>query len=256
MKIIFCAWGHVGLGNIIKFITYFEDYELFVYTYDRENNRELVDFLENHGIMYSFKNINDCEVEVKKFNPDYIVSAFYRHIISENVLKFAKNTMNVHPTLLPKYKGRYIGFWIIFNCDEETGITYHRMTTDVDSGGVYLQKKIKIHETDTAYSIYVKSTALAVECFIEAFNKMLTGVETFDQVGESSSFLKKEFPFNGRISANNSVKDLSQFSKAVYFPGKNGAIIYDDNKEFMVKGQPTIRKIKNILKKIKGVQNK
>ena len=252
MKIIVCAWGKVGLGNIIKLQTYYSNANLFVYTYERKNNIELIKYLKNQNIPYSFQNINLCLQEVMNFKPDYIVSAYYRHIIKKEILEIPKDTINVHPSLLPKYKGRYVGFWTIYNEEEYTGITYHRMDPKVDSGQIYLQEKIKISKKDTAYSIYLKNSYLAIDFFIEAFEKMLYQEKTYPQKGKSTIYMDKSFPFECKISANCKIEKITTFCKAAYFPGKKGATIYEGEKEITIEGYPDREKIINAIKIIKG----
>ena len=75
-------------------------------------------------------------------------------ILSKNFLKrFNKKIVNIHPSLLPKYKGLNTHEKAIKNKDKYTGCTVHFVTEKLDSGKIILQKKIKIQSKDTSISL-------------------------------------------------------------------------------------------------------
>lgn len=226
MRIICCAYGKVGLGNLIELLCFSQvsQSDIFVYTYDRPSNLELLNFLKNMGIAHSCENINKCYKEVKCFNADYIISMFYRHILSKNILSLCKGTLNAHQSLLPLYRGRYATFWMIYNGDEEAGITYHYMDESVDTGNILLQERCPIREGETAYSLYHKLTSICVRKFCNAFELMMSGVE-----GESQQPLpdddrvlawhENRLPFDGCMNLTyDNVHVVERFCRAMYFP--------------------------------------
>ena len=222
--VVVCAFGKVGLGSINQLLSMskFPPSDIFVYTHNRESNKELIDYLACTNIAYSFENISDCYVEVKAMRPKYIISMFYRYIIDDRILKIVNyNTLNVHQSLLPLYKGRFIAFWNVFNNDKYAGITYHRMIKEVDAGEVFLVKKIKLNKSETAYSLHNKLIYLAVSGFQIAFNRLINDytLKDFDYLTSGTSYFKNTIPFNGILDAEKTSYDKAIcFVKAMYFP--------------------------------------
>jgi len=90
-----------------------------------------------------FTNINEYN-----HNPDFVVVASYGVILRDNVLNSAP-VINLHPSLLPKYRGPSPMLTSMLNGDTETGVCLMRVTADVDAGDIFMCQKIKIGENDT-----------------------------------------------------------------------------------------------------------
>ena len=115
---------------------------------------------KNHNIpSYSWKNVSEFEKEVLKliveYNVKLLVLAGYMRLLSKNFVNSlpSKFIVNVHPSLLPKYKGMNAIKQAIEDCAEFTGVTIHYVDEGMDSGSIIRQDTIKIHETDTAESL-------------------------------------------------------------------------------------------------------
>ena len=88
--------------------------------------------------------------ELKKNNIKLICLAGFMKILSENFIrKFPGKILNIHPSLLPKYKGLNTHQRAIYNNDKYSGCTVHFVTPKLDSGKIILQKKVKICKNDT-----------------------------------------------------------------------------------------------------------
>ena len=228
-KIIVCAFGPVGFGNLnqLLMMPQCSADDIFVYTENKDSNKMLIEFLENMKISYSFELINNCFDEVKSMKPDYIISMFYRRIIDEKILKIVGDrTLNVHQSLLPRHKGRFIAFWTLFSNDKFTGVTYHRMIKEVDSGEILLVKKIKIDKDETAYSLHNKLIHLAISNFQLAFKRLINGYSGYQIKGKSTetSYFGSKIPFDGILNANKTSYDKAiDFVSAMYFPPMSGA---------------------------------
>ena len=115
---------------------------------------------KNHKIpSYSWKNVSELEKEVLKLIVEYdvklLVLAGYMRLLSKNFVNSlpSKFIVNVHPSLLPKYKGMNAIKQAIDDCAEFTGVTIHYVDEGMDSGSIIKQDTIKIHEIDTAESL-------------------------------------------------------------------------------------------------------
>ena len=96
---------------------------------------------------YIVNNINSEESYqlISSINPDIIFSIHFDRILSEEIYKLAKIcAINLHPSLLPKYRGMSPFQSVILNGETETGITIHHIKKEVDDGNIIVQKQIKI----------------------------------------------------------------------------------------------------------------
>ena len=109
----------------------------------------------------NFKDTKIAEAKIlnllKKENIKFICLAGFMKILSINFIKnFSGKIVNIHPSLLPKYKGLDTHIKAIQNKDEVAGCTVHFVTAKLDSGKIILQKKVKISKSDTPTSLAKK----------------------------------------------------------------------------------------------------
>ena len=120
-----------------------------------------LNFAKKHNIkfqIYTFKNSLKDELKVlqilKKKNINIICLAGFMKILSKEFIKrFKGKIINIHPSLLPKYKGLDTHNRAINNNDKYSGCTVHYVTPKLDSGKIILQKKVKIFKNDNAKSL-------------------------------------------------------------------------------------------------------
>jgi phosphoribosylglycinamide formyltransferase 1 len=111
--------------------------------------------------VFNFKNKNLAEKkilsELKKNKIDFVCLAGFMKIISENFIKnFKGKILNIHPSLLPKYKGLNTHQKAIDNNEKFSGCTVHYVTSKLDSGKIILQKKVRIKKNETQKSLAKK----------------------------------------------------------------------------------------------------
>ena len=133
--------------------------------------------IKNYAI--KFKNRSIFEKQslklIKKYNIDMICLAGFMKIVSGNFIKkFANPILNIHPSLLPKYKGLNTHLRAIKNKDKFSGASVHKVTQKLDSGKIILQKKIKILKKDTVKSLEKKVLKIEHEIYPKAIVKFLT----------------------------------------------------------------------------------
>ena len=111
---------------------------------------------------------------LKKYNVDIICLAGFMKILSGNFIKkFSKPILNIHPSLLPKYKGLNTHERAIKNKDRFAGASIHKVTEKLDSGKVILQKKVKILKSDNVKSLEKKVLKIEHEIYSKAIDKFL-----------------------------------------------------------------------------------
>lgn len=114
--------------------------------------------------------------ELIAMNADFIVTAAYGQFLPTKFLNSAKiAAVNVHGSLLPKYRGGAPIQYSLINGDKKTGITIMEMVKKMDAGDIYAQKAIEIEPDDTAGSLFEKLSYLGRDLLIETLPKISDG---------------------------------------------------------------------------------
>jgi phosphoribosylglycinamide formyltransferase 1 len=110
---------------------------------------------------------------LKKYKITFICLAGYMKIISKNILKsYRKKIINIHPSLLPKFKGLNIFSRVIKNNEKKTGCTVHYVNEKLDSGNVIAKKSFFINSNDNETILKQKTQKLEYLAFPEAIIKI------------------------------------------------------------------------------------
>lgn len=113
------------------------------------------------------------ESYIKEKNPDLIVVIAYGRILPEFVLNYPKyGCINVHASLLPKYRGAAPIQWSVINNEKETGVTTMLMDKGLDTGDMLVTKKIEIGEFDTSGTMFDKLAELSKSALSETIDKI------------------------------------------------------------------------------------
>lgn len=99
----------------------------------------------------------NCLSEIKKKNIKFLCLAGFMKVLSNNFIKtFRYKIINIHPSLLPKYKGLDTHERVLKNKEKFSGCTVHYVTSKLDSGKIILQKKVIINKNETVRSLKIK----------------------------------------------------------------------------------------------------
>ncbi|HEY4544154.1 MAG TPA: methionyl-tRNA formyltransferase [Tissierellaceae bacterium] len=126
--------------------------------------------------VYQPKNINSRESldKIKEVNPEVIVVVAYGQIFKTEILNLPKyGCINIHASILPKYRGAAPINWVLINGEKETGVTIMQMEEGLDSGDMYYMKKIDITPEDDAFTIHDKLSILGAEAIVESLDKIV-----------------------------------------------------------------------------------
>lgn len=114
--------------------------------------------------------------EMKALNPDIIVVVAFGQILPESILNIPKyGCINIHGSLLPKYRGAAPIQWSILNEEKVTGVTIMYMDKGMDTGDMLLKKEMPIESTDTYESLHDKMKVVGAEALKEAFPMIIAG---------------------------------------------------------------------------------
>ena len=125
---------------------------------------------------------------IEDIKPEAIIVAAYGKILPKEMLDYPRyGCINVHGSLLPKYRGSAPIQWSVINGDQETGVTIMQMNEGVDTGDMLYQKAIPIGIDDTAESMFEKLASLGAEMLIETLEMIVKGELTAEKQDESQS---------------------------------------------------------------------
>lgn len=217
--------------------------------------------LEKGLKLFQFDNVNDNASELQTLNADVIVTAAYGQILRENILTLCKyGVVNVHGSLLPKYRGASPIQYAILKGEKVTGVTIMKSDKGMDTGDIMLQKEIEILDEDNSETLFEKMSLLGSDAIVEALDKLEIGEITYkkqnSQEATYTKLLKKENAFiNYSLSAkrcNNKIRAyfpnpvaktmingelFKIFSAKVIeenFEGENGEVLIADAKKGLI----------------------
>ncbi len=122
----------------------------------------------------------ECIRELLKYEPEMIVVAAYGQILPESILTMAKyGCINVHASLLPKYRGAAPIQWAIINGEKETGVTTMKMDTGIDTGDMIDKTVVSITEEDTGQTLSEKLMKAGASLILETIKKLEKGTAVF-----------------------------------------------------------------------------
>ena len=147
---------------------------------------------------------------LKKLEPDIVVVIAYGKIIPKKFLDLSKyGFINVHASLLPKWRGAAPIQRSIMNLDNQTGISIMKIVEELDAGPVMHQEKIQINENVDALTLSKVLSKLGAKSIINAIDKIEKGEATFtEQDHGKATYAKKILKTEGRINWNENAKKV------------------------------------------------
>jgi len=138
---------------------------------------------------------DDFLKKIEKLSPDLIVLVSYGKILPSSLINIPKiASINVHPSLLPKYRGPAPIEWALINGETKTGVTIIKMDEKIDTGEIIIQKEVEILPIDNAFTLKNKLSQIAADVLIEGIEIIKNNGKTYPQKGTPSYApkLKKE----------------------------------------------------------------
>ena len=160
---------------------------------------------------------------VAQLAPDFIFSFYYRSMIGAPILDSARRgALNMHGSLLPKYRGRAPVNWAILNGEPQTGATLHYMVARADAGDIVDQLAVPILEEDDAREVFGKVTAAAEIVLARSLPGLIEGnAPRRPQLIEPGQYFGRRTPEDGRIDWSQPAVRIHNLVRAVAppFPG-------------------------------------
>lgn len=159
----------------------------------------------------------EIEKEIKELNPDLIVVVAYGKIIPKNIIDIPKyGIINVHSSLLPKYRGAAPINAAIINGETKTGVTIMYIAEELDAGDIIVTRETEITEEETFLTLHDKLKELGAEALSEAVNMIFAGTNPrIVQNHEEATFVKPFKKEDLKIDWNKSEKEIYDFVRGV-----------------------------------------
>ncbi len=174
--------------------------------------------LENNIEVFTPNKIREEYERILEVNPDIIITCAYGQIIPKILLELPKHKcINVHASLLPKYRGGAPIHASILNGDEYTGITIMYMAEGMDDGNIITQEKIKIEDDDNINTLSDKLSALGAELLIKTLPSILDGTcNNIEQNENDVTFAYTIKRKDEQLDFYNNYKDIFNKVRALY----------------------------------------
>lgn len=149
-------------------------------------------------------------VALRDLRPDLVVVAAYGQILPRSILDLPHfGCLNVHTSLLPRYRGAAPIQWAILNGDAETGVTIMKMDAGLDTGNILTQAATPIHPEDTSETLHRRLAALGAELLVRTIPDYVAGnVVSRPQPTEGVSYAPKIKKQDGHIDWNQPARSI------------------------------------------------
>jgi methionyl-tRNA formyltransferase len=159
----------------------------------------------------------------KAVNPDFVFSFYYRHMLDKSWLEVPRRgALNMHGSLLPKYRGRAPVHWAILKGESVTGASLHYMLEKPDAGALVDQQSVNILENDTALEVSLKVAEAARQVLRRSLPGLIAGNAPARPLDlAKGSYFGRRRPEDGRIDWRGSARSVHDLVRAVAppFPG-------------------------------------
>ena len=164
--------------------------------------------------------LNNLIPQLQAIAPDYIFSFYYRNMIPAEILACAKiAALNMHGSLLPKYRGRAPVNWAILHGETKTGASLHVMEVKPDAGDIVGQSEVNIGPNETATEVFAKVSQAAVKVMESVLPELILGhVPRKPNNLAQGSYFGGRKPADGQIHWNQTATQVHNLIRAVAPP--------------------------------------
>jgi len=242
MKTIVFAYHSMGCAGLRALLRHgFEVVAVFTHTDDPAENiwfESVAELAASEGIpVFAPADVNHplSVAKIRALNPEIGFSFYYRRLLRPALLEcFPKGCLNLHGSLLPKYRGRCPVNWVLVNGEPETGVTLHYMTPRADDGDIVAQRRVGIDVEDTARSLFEKLLAAADPLLDDALPALLAGTaQRTPQDDRQATYFGGRTPADGEIDWAADAAAVRNLVRAVTHPYP-GAFTHHGERKFFL----------------------
>lgn len=236
------AYHDVGVRCLKVLLSAGVEVPLVVTTKDDPNEIQWFDsalrVAQEYGLpVITPEDVNGPELErmVTELRPDFVFSFYFRSMIGAPLLNAARlGALNIHGSVLPKFRGRAPVNWAILHGARESGATLHYMTARADAGDIVDQLAVPILENDEAREVFEKVTVAAEIILARSLPGLIAGTAPrLPQRLEEGKYYGRRRPEDGKIDWAAGARDIHNLVRAVAppFPGAFGQV---DGQRWMI----------------------
>jgi methionyl-tRNA formyltransferase len=157
---------------------------------------------------------------IEAIAPDFIFSFYYRQMLPATILAAAsRGALNIHGSLLPRYRGRAPVNWAVIRGEARTGATLHYMTEKPDAGDIVDQEAVPILPDDRAFDVFRKIAVVAELVLWRSLPALIDGrAQRIAQAPQEASYFGRRRPEDGRIDWSSSAKAIHDLVRGVAPP--------------------------------------
>jgi methionyl-tRNA formyltransferase len=165
-------------------------------------------------------NQDDVTARIRALSPDFFFSFYYRKMLGAPLLSIpARGALNMHGSLLPKYRGRVPINWAVLHGETETGASLHYMDVKPDAGNLVAQTAVPILDDDTAHEVFQKVVVAAEMTLVRALPQLIDGTAASVPLDlKAGSYFSGRRPEDGRIDWQHSARKVNNLIRAVAPP--------------------------------------
>lgn len=179
------------------------------------------------------ENINqeDSIKKIRDLNPDFLVVVAYGQILKSEILKIPKyKALNIHASILPKYRGAAPINWAIIHGEKETGVTIMDMDEGLDTGDILLTERLPINNEDDFISIHNKLRDIGAKSIVEAIEEIVAeNITPIEQDHDLSNYAPMIFKDTGKIDWSKRKEEIFNLVRGLQ-PTPGAYTIYKDEK--------------------------
>lgn len=239
MKAVVLAYHNVGCVGLEALLRHgIEVAAVFTHRDDANENiwfNSVSELAAQNGIpVYSPDDINHplWVSRIREMQPDFLFSFYYRNMVKPPILEIPTlGCLNLHGSLLPKYRGRVPINWALVNGESETGATLHYMTPKPDDGDIVAQERVPITDDDTARTLFDKVVGASVKLLDTVLPELMGGTAPrVEQDHAAATYFGGRKAADGRIDWNRSARDIRNLVRAVSRPYPGAFSYYGDQR--------------------------
>ena len=196
MRVIFMGTPDFAVGTLKEIIRAGQEVALAVSQPDKAVGRSgklqappVKRCAEEYGIpVYQPRRVREpeCVEYLRGFAPDLIIVAAFGQIISKEILDLPRfGCVNVHASLLPKYRGASPIQWAVINGDPVTGVTIMRMDEGIDTGDMILREEVALAPDETGGSLFERLSEVGAKLCVTAMKEIEAGTAVYTPQGET-----------------------------------------------------------------------
>lgn len=154
--------------------------------------------------------------DIKKINPDLIITCAFGQILSQEIIDVPKyGVVNIHASILPKYRGASPVHYAILNGEKQTGITVMKTDVGIDTGDILYVKTINVLDNETTGELMERLSVLGAEAICESIDGIVSGdIKPIKQDDDNSTYTKIIKKQDAVIDWSKSAKDIFNHIRA------------------------------------------